>query len=402
MIDGKRILLVISGGIAAYKSLDLIRRLRERGVAVRTVMTEGATHLVTPLSVAALSEDRVVTDMWALTPEGEIGHIRLAREPDLVVVAPATANLLAKMAHGIADDLASTLLLATDRPVLVAPAMNVVMWEKPVTQGNMATLRARGVHQAGPGIGAMACKESGAGRMADVAEILAAIEAILSPAQALAGMRVLVTSGPTFEPLDPVRFVGNRSSGKQGHAIAQAFAEQGAEVTLVSGPVAVPDPPGVRVVHVETAREMLAACESALPVDVAVCAAAVADWRPSEVSAHKRKKDGAGTPAITLVENPDILATLAIAGERRPRLVVGFAAETADLEANARAKLARKGCDWILANDVSAGSETFGGDTNTVALVTAAGIEPWPTASKVAIARRLVELIAAGLQDRHD
>lgn len=401
-MDGKRVLLVISGGIAAYKSLDLIRRLRECGVCVRTVMTESATHLVAPLAVAALSEDRVVTDMWALTPEGEIGHIRLARDPDLVVVAPATANLLAKMAHGIADDLASTLLLATDRPVLVAPAMNVVMWEKPVTQENMAALRARGVHQVGPGIGTMACKESGAGRMAEVSEIVAAIKAILSPARPLAGVRALVTSGPTFEPLDPVRYLGNRSSGKQGHAIAGALAELGAEVTLVSGPVALVDPPGVRVVRVETALEMLAACESVVAVDVVVCAAAVADWRPHVAAEHKHKKDGPGPPALVLVENPDILATLSRPGARRPRLVIGFAAETSDLEANARAKLVRKGCDWILANDVSPGSGTFGGDSNTVALVTSGGIERWPRLSKTAVARRLAQSIAARLQDRHD
>lgn len=398
VLEGKRVLLVISGGIAAYKSLDLIRRLRERGVEVRAVMTEGATHLVTPLSVAALSENRVATDLWALTPEGEIGHIRLARDPDLVVVAPATANLLAKMAHGIADDLASTLLLATDRPVLVAPAMNVVMWEKPVTQANMAALRTRGVRVVGPGVGAMACKESGAGRMAEVAEIVAAVEGMLGLPQLLAGVRALVTSGPTHEPLDPVRFLGNRSSGKQGHAIAAALAEHGADVTLVSGPVALPDPPDVRAVHVETAREMLAACQAALPVDVAVCAAAVADWRPTQVADLKRKKDGGPAPAITLVENPDILATLSEAGEHRPRLVVGFAAETDDVEGHARSKLARKGCDWIVANDVSAGSGTFGGDTNTVLLLTAGGLERWPTLDKTEVARRLAARIAEHLR----
>lgn len=398
VLEGKRVLLVISGGIAAYKSLDLIRRLRERGVEVRTVMTEGATHLVTPLSVAALSENRVATDMWALTPEGEIGHIRLARDPDLVLVAPATANLLAKMAHGIADDLASTLLLATDRPVLVAPAMNVVMWEKAVTQANMAALRARGVHVVGPGVGVMACKESGAGRMAEVAEIVSAVEGILGAPRLLAGVRALVTSGPTHEPLDPVRFLGNRSSGKQGHAIAAALGEHGAEVTLVSGPVALADPPGILTVHVETAREMLAACLDALPADVAVCAAAVADWRPDQVSEHKRKKDGHAPAAIALVENPDILATLAEAADRRPRLVVGFAAETDDLEGHARAKLARKGCDWIVANDVSAGSVTFGGDTNTVLLVTAEGLERWPTMGKFEVARRLAVRIGERLR----
>jgi len=398
VLEGKRVLLVISGGIAAYKTLDLIRRLRERGVGVRTVMTEGATHLVTPLAVAALAGNRVATDMWELTPEGEIGHIHLAREPDLVVVAPATANLLAKMAHGIADDLASTLLLATDRPVLVAPAMNVVMWEKPVTQSNLATLRARGVRQVGPGVGSMACKESGAGRMAEVAEIVAAIEAILVPAGPLAGRRALVTSGPTHEPIDPVRFIGNRSSGKQGHAVAAALAGVGAEVTLVSGPVALLDPPGVRTVHVETAREMLAACEAALPVEVAVCAAAVADWRPAEALAHKRKKCEQPVGAIALVENPDILATLSAAGERRPRLVIGFAAETEDLEGNARAKLRRKGCDWLVANDVSPGSGTFGGERNTVLLVTAHELERWPTMGKAEVALRLVERIAGHLR----
>lgn len=398
VLEGKRVLLVISGGIAAYKSLDLIRRLRERGVEVRTVMTEGATHLVTPLSVAALSENRVATDLWALTPEGEIGHIRLARDPDLVVVAPATANLLAKMAHGIADDLASTLLLATDRPVLVAPAMNVVMWEKPVTQANMATLRARGVHVVGPGVGTMACKESGAGRMAEVAEIVAAVEGILGAPRLLAGVRALVTSGPTHEPLDPVRFLGNRSSGKQGHAIAAELARLGAEVALVSGPVALADPPAVRTVHVETAREMLAACLDALPADVAVCAAAVADWRPEQVAEHKRKKDGRAPKAIELVENPDILATLAGAADRRPRLVVGFAAETEDIEGNARAKLRRKGCDWIVANDVSAGSGTFGSDANTVLVVTAEGLERWPTLDKAEVARRLAARIAEHLR----
>ncbi|HPS78286.1 MAG TPA: bifunctional phosphopantothenoylcysteine decarboxylase/phosphopantothenate--cysteine ligase CoaBC [Thermoanaerobaculaceae bacterium] len=393
MLEGKRILLVISGGIAAYKSLDLIRRLRERGAEIRTVMTEGATHLVTPLAVAALSENRVATDMWALTPEGEIGHIRLARDPDLVVVAPATANLLAKMAHGIADDLASTLLLATDKPVLVAPAMNVVMWEKAVTQANVAALRSRGVHQVGPGVGEMACKETGAGRMAEVSEIVSAVEGILVASRSLAGIRALVTSGPTHEPLDPVRFLGNRSSGKQGHAIASALAELGADVTLVSGPVALPDPLQVRVTHVETAEQMLAACQAALPVDVAVCAAAVADWRPERVAAHKRKKVDGPAPVLALVENPDILAIIS-RGAHRPRLVVGFAAETDDLEGHARTKLARKGCDWIIANDVTAGSGTFGGDANTVVLVTVDGLDRWPTLSKAEVARRLAGLVA--------
>jgi phosphopantothenoylcysteine decarboxylase / phosphopantothenate---cysteine ligase len=397
MLEGKRVLLVISGGIAAYKSLDLIRRLRERGVTVRAVMTEGATHLVTPLSVAALAESAVSTDMWQLTGEGEIGHIRLARDADLVVVAPATANILAKMAHGIADDLASTLLLATDRPVLVAPAMNVVMWEKAVTQANVATLVSRGVRVVGPGVGAMACKEVGAGRMAEVAEIVAAAEAMLLPARPLTGYRALVTSGPTLEPIDPVRFIGNRSSGKQGHAVAAALAGAGADVTLVSGPVALADPAGVLVVHVETAEEMLAACLAALPVDVAVCAAAVADWRVAEQAPGKIKKSGGPAPVIELVENPDILATLAAPGEHRPRLVVGFAAETGEVEGNARAKLARKRCDWVVANDVSPGSGTFGGESNTVLLVTTAGVDSWPTLGKAEVAERLTARIAETL-----
>jgi phosphopantothenoylcysteine decarboxylase / phosphopantothenate---cysteine ligase len=394
MLEGKRVLLVISGGIAAYKSLDLIRRLRERGAAVRTVMTEGATHLVTPLSVAALSESAVATDLWQLTGEGEIGHIRLARDPDIVVVAPATANLLAKMAHGIADDLASTLLLATDRPVLVAPAMNVVMWSKQVTQANVATLLSRGVSVVGPGVGAMACKESGAGRMAEVAEIVAAVEALVAPARPLAGVRALVTSGPTHEPIDPVRFIGNRSSGKQGHAVAAALAHAGAEVTLVSGPVSLSDPVGVSVVHVETAAEMLSACLAALPVDVAVCAAAVADWRVADQAPSKLKKGAGPAPTLALVENPDILATLAGPGERRPRLVVGFAAETSDVADNARSKRARKGCDWVVANDVSPATGTFGGERNTVLVVTSEGVEAWPTMSKAEVAERLVARIA--------
>ncbi len=396
-MQGKKVLLVISGGIAAYKSLDLIRRLKERGAEVECVLTESATHLVTPLSVAALSGAEVHTELFSLTSEQKIGHIRLAREADLVVVAPATANLLAKMALGLADDLASTLLLATDRPILVAPAMNVVMWEHPATQANLATLLARGVHQVGPGQGEMACGEVGAGRMAEVAAIVKAAEAILEPARELAGRRALVTSGPTHERIDPVRFLGNRSSGKQGHAIAAALAGAGAEVTLVAGPVSLPDPAGVEVVHVETAVEMLAACEKALPVDVAVCAAAVADWRPSTELGAKLKKGAGAPPTLELVENPDILATLAAPGPSRPTLVVGFAAETGDLEAHARAKLEKKGCDLLLANDVSAGTRTFGGDRNTVLLVTRDGVEPWPELSKAEVAERLTRRIVAAL-----
>lgn len=395
-MDGKRILLVISGGIAAYKTLDLIRRLRERGAVVRCVLTEAASHFVTPLSVAALSENRVYQDLFSLTDEAEMGHIRLSREADLVVVAPATANILAKMAAGIADDLATTLLLATDTPILVAPAMNVVMWEHPATQHNLAVLRERGVHVVGPATGELACGETGAGRMEEPEAILAAILALVARGTALAGRRALVTSGPTFEPIDPVRFLGNRSSGRQGHAIAAALAALGAETVLVSGPTALADPPGVTVRRVETALEMLAACLAELPVDAAVCAAAVADWRVDASEERKLKKAGDRPPTLHLVENPDVVAAIAGA-ERRPLLVVGFAAETEDVVANAVAKRQAKGCDWVIANDVAPGSGVFGGDRNTVHLVTATGAEPWPTLSKVEVARRLAERIAAAL-----
>ncbi|MFO1060189.1 MAG: bifunctional phosphopantothenoylcysteine decarboxylase/phosphopantothenate--cysteine ligase CoaBC [Dongiaceae bacterium] len=398
MLQGKRILLVIGGGIAAYKALDLIRRLMERGAAVRCVMTEAAQRFVTPLSAAALSHDKVYTDLWSLTDESEMGHLRLARDCEAIVVAPASADLLARMAHGLAGDLAATLLLATDRPVLVAPAMNWRMWQHPATRANRARLEARGVGRVGPGEGALAEGESGVGRMAEPLEIVAALETLLAPAGALAGRRVLVTSGPTYEAIDPVRFIGNRSSGRQGHAIAAALARRGAATLLVTGPTAEPDPPGVEVRHIESAREMLAACQAALPVAAAVCAAAVADWRPAAEAGQKmKKKRGAAPPAIALVENPDILATLSAPGNARPRLVVGFAAETENLVENARAKRLAKGCDWILANDVGAGSGTFGGSENTVHLVTAEGVEDWPRASKQAVAERLAERIAAAL-----
>jgi phosphopantothenoylcysteine decarboxylase/phosphopantothenate--cysteine ligase len=394
MLTGKRILIIISGGIAAYKSLELIRRLRERGAAVRPVMTPAAAHFVTPLSVAALCEDKVYTDLWSLTDESEMGHIRLSREADLIVVAPASADLLARMAAGIADDLATTVLLAADKPVLVAPAMNAMMWAHPATQANLATLAARGVKRIGPGSGELACGEVGAGRMAEPAEILAAIEATLTPDRRLAGRRALVTSGPTREPIDPVRYISNHSSGKQGHAIAAALAGLGADTVLVSGPTQEPAPAGVQLVSVETAREMLAACEAALPVDVAVMAAAVADWRVESAAGQKLKKDGKGPPSLRLVENPDILATIAGRGNDRPALVIGFAAETDDLVANARAKRARKGCDWILANDVSPGTGTFGGDRNTIHLVDADGVEDWPVMTKAEVATRLARRIA--------
>jgi phosphopantothenoylcysteine decarboxylase/phosphopantothenate--cysteine ligase len=393
-----RILLIIAGGIAAYKSLELIRRLRERGRAVRCILTSAGASFVTPLAVASLSGERVFTDLFSLTDEAEIGHIRLSREADLVVVAPATADLIAKMAHGLADDLASTALLATDKPVLLAPAMNPAMWAHPATGRNAATVRADGAHLVGPNPGDMACGETGVGRMAEPEEILAAIEALLSSRKALAGRRALVTSGPTVEAIDPVRFIANRSSGKQGHAIAAALAAAGATVTLVSGPVQEADPAGVQVVRVESALEMLEACRAALPVDVAVCAAAVADWRVAKVGRAKIKKvPGEVPPTLVLTENPDILKTLAHAPER-PQLVVGFAAETEDLTAHARRKLAAKGCDWIVANDVSREPATFGGGFNRVQLIRDGHeAEIWPKLTKAEVARRLVAAIAAHL-----
>ena len=402
MLDGKRILLVISGGIAAYKSLELIRRLRDRGAAVRCILTSNAQQFVTPLAVQTLSGDKVFSDTFSLTDEHEIGHITLARDCDLVVVAPATANLIAKMATGLADDLASTALLVTDQPILVAPAMNFRMWDHPATKANMAALQERGARTIGPNAGMLAEGESGMGRMAEPAEILAAVEGILA-AGPLRGVKALVTSGPTFEPIDPVRFIGNRSSGKQGHAIAAALARLGADVTLVTGPVRLPDPAGVTTVQVETAREMLGACLGRLPVDVAVCAAAVADWTVSNASREKRKKEpGAPPPAIELAPNPDILATLSEGGAARPRLVVGFAAETEKVLEHAAAKLARKGCDWIIANDVSPATGTFGGDFNTVHLLTRAGAEPWPRASKADVAERLAWRIVDALGRGND
>jgi len=397
VLDGKRILLVMSGGIAAYKSLELIRRLRERGASVRCILTRNAQNFVTPLAVQTLSGDKVFGDTFSLTDEHEIGHITLARDCDLVVVAPATANLIAKMATGLADDLASTALLVTDQPILVAPAMNFRMWDHPATQGNLEILKKRGVRTVGPNSGMLAEGESGMGRMAEPAEILAAVEGMLANGP-LKGVRALVTSGPTYEPIDPVRFIGNRSSGKQGHAIAAALARLGAEVTLVTGPVKLADPAGISTIHVETAREMLGACLGRLPVDVAVCAAAVADWTVSNATKEKRKKEpGAPPPAIELAPNPDILATLSEGGAARPRLVVGFAAETEKVLDHAAAKLTRKGCDWIVANDVSPATGTFGGDFNTVHLITRAGAEPWPRASKTDVAERLAWRIVDAL-----
>jgi phosphopantothenoylcysteine decarboxylase/phosphopantothenate--cysteine ligase len=400
MLAEKNVLLVIGGGIAAYKCLDLIRRLRERGAVVRVVLTPAAKEFVTPLVVGTLSETPVATELFDLTSEQQIGHIRLTRISDLVVVAPATADLLAKMANGLGTDLATSLLLANDKPVIAVPAMNPRMWAHPATRRNVARLVADGVRLLGPAAGRMAERgEEGVGRMVEPMEILAAIEAFFAEAEApkpLAGRRVVVTAGPTHEPIDPVRYIANRSSGKQGYAVAAALARAGAEVTLISGPVSLPDPAGVTVHRVVTAREMLAAVEAALPVDVAVMAAAVADWRV-EAAAEKIKKGPGGPPTLTFQENPDILATIGRHPSRRPRLVVGFAAETENLIANARAKLARKGADLIVANDVSPATGVMGGDRNTVRLVEASGVTDWPDLPKTEVAERLVALIAERL-----
>jgi len=397
MLHGKRILLIVSGGIAAYKSLELVRRLRERGAAVRCVLTRGGAQFVTPLSLAALSEDKVYTDLFSLTDEAEMGHIQLSRDADLLLVVPASADIFAKMAQGLADDLATTALLATDKDVMVAPAMNVRMWTHAATQANLATLRERGVHFVGPTEGDMACGEFGPGRMAEPNEIADAVSDFFEDSAPLSGRRALVTSGPTHEPIDPVRYIANRSSGRQGHAIAAALARCGAKTTLVSGPTSLPDPAGVETVHVESARDMLAACERALPADIAVCAAAVADWRVATQATEKLKKTGSGVPALEMAENPDILATLAAAVNTRPGLVIGFAAETENVVTHAQAKREKKGCDWVLANDVSPETGTFGGADNTIHLVSAAGVEDWPRMSKTDVADRLAERISQHL-----
>ncbi len=398
MLKGKSILLIVSGGIAAYKSPLIVRGLLELGAAVRCVLTEGGSAFVTPLTLSALSGNPVYENLFSLTGENEMGHIRLAREADLVLIAPATAHLLAKAAHGLADDLASTVLLATDGPVMAAPAMNARMWENAATRDNVATLRRRGMRFLGPETGDLACHETGPGRMTEPHVIVEAVEAFFKDGSRLEGRRALVTSGPTFEAIDPVRFLGNRSSGKQGHAIAEALARLGAATTLVSGPTHRPDPEGVNVVRVESAREMLAACEQALPADIAVCAAAVSDWRAAETASKKIKKTaGKHPPAFPLAENPDILAALGRPGNRRPRLVIGFAAETDNLIENARKKLAAKGCDWIVANDVSPARKTFGSDRNKVHLITDKGIEEWPDMTKLSVARRLSARIADSL-----
>ncbi|GJE74577.1 bifunctional phosphopantothenoylcysteine decarboxylase/phosphopantothenate--cysteine ligase CoaBC [Methylorubrum suomiense] len=415
-LAGRRILLIVGGGIAAYKALDLIRRLRDRGAAVRPLLTESAQEFITPLAAASLAGERAHTDLFDRESEAEIGHIRLARDADAVVVAPATANMMARMATGHAPDLAATVLLATTLPILIAPAMNVRMWLHPATQRNLATLKGDGVAVVGPNEGAMAEAEFGPGRLAEPHEIADALEAMLvqrseprdfgflagrEVPKKLAGRHVLVTSGPTHEAIDPVRYLANRSSGRQGHAVAAAAAAAGARVTLVSGPVTIPDPAGVAVVRVESARAMLAAVEAALPADLAVFAAAVGDWRPAETRDAKIKKDGHAPAPLALVENPDILATISARAEGRPPLVVGFAAETDAVLDNARKKIARKGCDLIVANDVSAEGGVMGGSENTVHLVARDGsVETWPKLDKEEVGRRLVARFAALLEAR--
>jgi phosphopantothenoylcysteine decarboxylase/phosphopantothenate--cysteine ligase len=396
-LDGKRILLIVGGGIAAYKCLELIRRTRERGASIRVVLTRAGAEFVTPLSLASLSGEKVMQNMFDLTDETEIGHIQLSRDADLLVVAPATADLMARMAGGQANDLATTALLATDKPVLVAPAMNVRMWQHAATQRNLATLARDGVQTVGPNEGDMACGEFGPGRMAEPHEIIAAVENMLrgGAGGSLSGRRVLITAGPTHEAIDPVRYIANRSSGKQGYAIAAAAARSGAETILVSGPSNEPVPAGVSVVRVESAQQMLDACIGALPFDIGIFAAAVADWRVNNVAGEKLKKaKDQALPTLEFSENPDILQTISKLGDQRPQLVIGFAAETNSVLDNAGAKLARKGCDWIVANDVSAETGIMGGDTNTVHLITAEGVDSWPQMSKSDVAQTLMRHVA--------
>lgn len=404
-MTGKRILLIIGGGIAAYKSLDLIRRMRERGAHVRCILTKAAHEFVTPLSVGALASEKAFTDLFDPQSEFDVGHIRLARDTDLIAVAPATADLIAKMANGHADDLASAVLLATDKPILLAPAMNPMMWRHPATRRNVVRVVADGTQLIGPNDGEMAeSGEAGTGRMAEPLEIVDAAQRILSSSSTdkpLAGKRVLITSGPTHEPIDPVRYIANRSSGKQGHAIAAAAAAAGAEVILVSGPVNVPDPARVSPVRVTTAQEMLAAVQKALPVDAAIFAAAVADWGVANAQTQKIKKNKSGAPSFTLTENPDILATVAKLKSGRPQLVIGFAAETEHVLDHAKTKLKTKGCDWIVANDVSPQTGIMGGDRNTVHLVTADAVESWPSQSKDDVARTLIARVAQALNGSH-
>ena len=395
MLNAKRVLLIVTGGIAAYKTPELVRQLKKAGASVRCVVTKSAEQFVTPLTLQSLSGDKVYGDLFSLTNEHEIGHIELSRQADVVLVAPATANVLAKMAQGLADDLATTLLLATDKPVLVAPAMNVRMWEHAATQDNVQMLKKRGITFIGPDVGDMACGEVGEGRMSEPDFITAQVAEFLGATAPLKGKHAIVTSGPTHEPIDPVRYIANRSSGKQGHAIAAALRALGCDVTLISGPVEIADPVGVQTIHVESARDMLAAAQAAPMADIFVGAAAVSDWRVADVADQKIKKSAdQALPGFDLVENPDILSISAQPGPNRPALVIGFAAETENLVEHARTKLAKKGCDWICANDVSADKGTFGGDQNTIHLITRSGVEDWPTQSKLAVAQQLSRRIA--------
>ncbi len=399
ILDDKRILLVVTGGIAAFKALELVRLIKANGIHVRVVLTESGSKFVTPLSIQALTEDKVYTELFSLTDESEMGHIQLSRDADLILVAPATANILAKMRAGISDDLASTVLLATDKPVFVAPSMNVRMWEHAATQDNIGVLIKRGVEVLGPDVGAMACGEFGAGRMCEPAEIVQHVLSFLSLNKSLEGKTALVTSGPTLEPIDPVRFISNRSSGKQGYAMASALSKHGAKTTLVTGPTNLRDPSGVKVIKIETAADMLQACLDSLPADIAICAAAVADWRVVNNSEQKiKKRDSGSVSALELNENPDILKTLSQLHSNRPDLVVGFAAETENLINNAVKKRKNKGCDWILANDVSETTGTFGGENNLVHLITDKGSEEWPLMLKEDVAIRLVEKIVKEIE----
>lgn len=399
LFENKTILLVISGGIAAYKSLELIRLIRKNGGKVRAILTKSGEQFVTPLSVSALCEEEVFTDLWSLKDETEMGHIRLSREADVILIAPASADIMAKMAHGMANDLATTTLLASDKPILIAPAMNHKMWDNPATQENLTTLKERGVSIIGPDEGDMACGEFGMGRMSEPETILEALKDFFFE-RPLKGLKAVVTSGPTYEPIDPVRFLGNRSSGKQGHAIAQALSNAGADVTLISGPVNIPNPVGVKTIHVQTAQEMLEASEAALPAQIAICAAAVSDWKAKNTSDQKiKKRDDKSPPTLNLTENPDILKTLS-SHANRPELVIGFAAETNDLEKNAKAKLQSKKCDWILANDVS-GEKVFGKDTNHIHLITSENIDDWGVMPKAKIAEMLVKKVIE-YYEQHD
>ena len=394
MLREKRILLVVTGGIAAFKSLDLVRQIRSAGGNVRAILTQSATEFVTPLSLQALTEDKVYSDIFSLTDESEMGHIQLSRKADLIVVAPATANFMAKMRAGISDDLASTVVLATDKPIIVAPAMNVRMWDKVATQENISVLKDRGIQFVGPNDGEMACGEYGLGRMSEPSEIINAIQLVLRPNRPLRGKTALVTAGPTWEPIDPVRFIANRSSGKQGYAIAEELAAAGAETTLVTGPTNLTRPRGMRVLEIETADEMLTRCIECLPANIAVCSAAVADWKVADKSNQKiKKRSKTGQEAIRLKQNPDILKTISNAGNNRPDLVIGFAAETEDILSNGIRKLKEKSCDWILANDVGAGTQTFGGDSNTIHFISKDEPETWPVMKKSEVAQHLTKKI---------